>query len=58
MPFVTILWGEDPRDQQTDIYDFDTFAERSAFMKGIQVADGWMQWEVLDQDGEDDGASS
>ena len=50
MAFVTIQWGEDPRDQQTELYEFDTFAEREAFLKGVAEADGWGAWEALDWD--------
>ena len=57
MPFVTILWGEDPRGQQTELYEFDTIAERQAFMKGVCACEGWGAWEQLDSD-EDTEVSS
>ena len=52
MPFVTIEWGENPRDQEPVEYQFDTFAERDAFLKGINEAMGWERWEPLDYDEE------
>lgn len=50
MPFVTIQWGEDPRDQSVSLYEFDTFAEREAFLKGVNECHGWGAWDALDWD--------
>lgn len=58
MPFVSIQWGEDPSDQDIELYEFNTFAERDAFLKGVNAADGWMRWEPLDWDEEPDTEDS
>jgi len=56
---VRIRWGEadtrrgsysleDPNDCSK--YEFDTEAERSAFLYGINEADGWLGCDVYDSD--------
>lgn len=51
MPFVEILWGESPDEEDKPIrYEFDTFAEREAFWKGINESDGWMGYEATKYD--------
>ena len=41
----TISWGHNG-DPET--YQFDTFAERDAFLWGIQEGCGWMDYEKLE----------
>jgi len=51
MPFIDILWGESPEPEDEPVrYEFDTFAEREAFCKGINESDGWMGFEAVDYD--------
>ncbi len=39
---VKILWGECPDDDaEPDTYEFNTEAERMAFLQGVSEADGW-----------------
>ena len=49
---ITILWGEDPRDQTEATYYFDTSAEITAFRRGIQEAMGWGDFEITYTDEE------
>ena len=56
-PFhITILWGEDERDQDEQTYKFRTNAEITAFREGIQASQGWFDYEITYTDEEyDDG---
>ena len=41
--FVTyVLWGATPEDPTFKRYGFATEAEQSAFVAGVQLAEGWM----------------
>jgi len=50
MAFVTIEWGENPSEQEPVRYEFNTFEEREAFLKGVNEAMGWDRWNPLDYD--------
>ena len=49
---ITILWGEDERDQTEVTYHFDTSAEITAFREGAQEAMGWGDFEITYTDEE------
>ncbi len=42
---ITILWGAD-RIQKT--YVFETEEQKTFFMKGVDEAEGWSEYEVLE----------
>ena len=42
---LTIAWGQE--QQEPKPYTFDTAAEKTAFLKGVEAMDGWMKYEVL-----------
>ena len=44
-PEITILWGAD-RIQKT--YVFETEEQKTFFMKGVDEAEGWLSYEVLE----------
>ena len=44
---LTIAWGT--CQQETKTYTFDTAAAKTAFLKGVEAMDGWMQYEVIDE---------
>lgn len=49
MPEVRILWGTAPeRGDEPVTYQFATEAEVNAFLKGVDEANGWMDWHQLD----------
>jgi hypothetical protein len=50
-PFkIRILWGQshEPDDEPTQ-YEFATEAEFDAFMHGVDEANGWLNYEVFNQ---------
>jgi hypothetical protein len=53
---VRIRWGsESTREDMgnvTSTYAFDTDAELSAFLKGVDEACGWMDYEVVEDEGD------
>tara|TARA_Y100000114_G_scaffold29472_1_gene25233 strand:+ start:35 stop:220 length:186 start_codon:yes stop_codon:yes gene_type:complete len=44
---LTIAWGQE--QQETKTYTFDTAAEKTAFLKGVEAMDGWMKYEVISE---------
>lgn len=56
---VRIQWGsESTREDMGNVvstYAFDTEDELSAFLKGVDEASGWMDYEVMDEDEDGDG---
>ena len=42
---ITILWGAD-KIQKT--YVFETDEQKTFFMKGVDEAEGWLSYEVLE----------
>ena len=42
---VTIDWGQEKQERRT--YTFATAAEKEAFMKGVEEADGWLRYELV-----------
>jgi hypothetical protein len=45
-PEITILWGTDREEQKT--YVFETEEQKTFFMKGVDEANGWLEYEVLE----------
>ena len=45
-PEITILWGTDREEQKT--YVFETEEQKTFFMKGVDEANGWSEYEVLE----------
>jgi hypothetical protein len=52
---VYIHWGsESTREETTNTacpYTFDTLAELDAFLLGVEEANGWMDYLIVDKDG-------
>jgi hypothetical protein len=48
--FVTIFWGESQTRQENDpcTYEFATSQELEAFLLGVDEANGWMDYEIVD----------
>lgn len=49
---VTILWGEEQTRRENDpcTYSFKTEAELNAFLKGVDEASGWLEYEIVEED--------
>ena len=47
---TTILWGESPGPgDAAKTYEFETAAELSAFIQGVEEASGWMNYSFEDE---------
>ena len=46
-PEITILWGTDREEKKT--YVFETEEQKSFFMKGVDEANGWLEYEVVEK---------
>ena len=44
-PEITILWGN---DKVKKTYVFENETQKSFFMKGVDEAEGWLSYEVLE----------
>ena len=44
-PEITILWGN---DKVKKTYVFETEEQKTFFMKGVDEAEGWLSYEVLE----------
>ena len=42
-PKITILWGTDKEEKKT--YVFENEEQKSFFMKGVEEANGWLEYE-------------
>ena len=42
---TTIVWGTDRAEKKS--YEFATAAEHSAFIRGVDEANGWMEYEEI-----------
>jgi len=42
---ATILWGREGASKQT--YTFSTSDELDAFLKGVDEASGWLEYEIV-----------
>ena len=46
---VRILWGSSPEPGDKPVlYEFDTEAELTAFLEGVDESNGWMDYEVVE----------
>jgi len=45
--FITILWGTDQEEKKT--YSFDSINDLNMFMKGVDEANGWWEYEAINQ---------
>lgn len=53
---VNILWGAHPEpDWEPTLYEFATETELHAFLLGIDEADGWAGYSIIEDEPEDDG---
>lgn len=45
---ITILWGEDPDlGYGPETFTFDTLAEKLAFIKGMEAAEGYNRYDII-----------
>ena len=44
---VKIAWGQAQYEEDIEEYEFDTKEEYFAFMKGVDEANGWMDYSVI-----------
>ena len=46
---ITIYWGSDKEPQDKKSYTFETGEQLKYFMMGVDQANGWLEYEVLDE---------
>ena len=46
-PKITILWGTNKEEKKT--YSFDSINDLNMFMKGVDEANGWLEYEAINQ---------
>ena len=46
-PKVTIVWGSDREITKTYVFENET--QRAFFMKGVDEANGWLEYEEVEQ---------
>ena len=47
---VKITWGVTSwGDDQTKVYEFDTEKELDAFLFGVDEANGWLEYEIIEE---------
>ena len=44
---IKIAWGQSQYEEDIEEYEFDTKEEYFAFMKGVDEANGWMDYSVI-----------
>lgn len=49
---VSILWGQNPEldEREPQTYSFGTEAELDAFLEGVDAMDGWMDYQIVEED--------
>ena len=45
---ITIHWGTDKEPQDIKSYEFKTDEQLKYFMMGVDEANGWLEYEVID----------
>jgi hypothetical protein len=46
---LKIIWGEAPEQATTpEVYEFNTYAEREAFLWGVEEMNGWLGYEIVE----------
>jgi len=59
METVKIIWGSqshrrrDPENNESHQYEFATPQEKEAFLKGVDESNGYMDYEVVEEDEEE-----
>ena len=43
---ITIVWGS--AGEETKTYQFETEEQKAFFMKGVDEAEGWLKYEILE----------
>ena len=46
---ITIHWGTDKEDWAKQTYEFKTDEQLKYFMMGVDEANGWLEYEVIDE---------
>ena len=46
-PKITIAWGSDA--ELTKTYVFENETQKAFFMKGVEEANGWLEYEVVEK---------
>ncbi len=46
---ITIHWGTDKEPQDIKSYTFETEEQLKYFMMGVDEANGWLEYEVIDE---------
>ena len=46
---ITIHWGTDKEPQDIKSYEFKTDEQLKYFMMGVDEANGWLEYEVIDE---------
>ena len=49
MQKITIHWGTDKEPQNKKSYEFKTDEQLKYFMMGVDEANGWLEYEVIDE---------
>lgn len=45
---VAIMWGRElSRENAPKVYEFETLAERNAFLHGVEAAVGWQEYHIV-----------
>ncbi len=47
---ITIRWGMVSSEQESETYTFDTAEELTAFMLGVDAMEGWIEYEVIENE--------
>ena len=48
---VTIIWGSDRDPNNKKTYRFETEEQLKYFMMGVDEAEGWLEYQIEDEDG-------
>ena len=43
---ITILWGTDKEEKKTYVFEDET--QKAFFMRGVDEANGWLEYEVVE----------
>ena len=46
---ITILWGTKGNIRTKKTYSFDSINDLNMFMKGVDEANGWLEYEAINQ---------
>ena len=51
MKKITIVWGSDRDQDNKQTYRFETEEQLKYFMMGVDEAEGWLEYQIEDEDG-------